>query len=488
MASSRTTQTALTIALSIFVMLAFALGVTTYLYFDKAEKAELAKNQASGDAAKSEEKARKTSEEMNRLREVIGVAADVPIDDVDTQLRTLVSGDFDGFKDEAPTYLKLLEWVRTEYRDKNTRVKTLDEEMKALAAQKDADVASAQTALQKAQEAEQQAAAQRDKEKTDFEERWKQHEEEQRKVAEAKSAADEKVRAMEGLKAEVEKGLDYMPPTRQAEYRAAIEAGDLIKQLDLLRFELRGRAKEIDRINGILSRLRVADPELQRTIADARPVNDRIDGFKGHIVSVDPRTETALVSCRTTAGLRPGLVLHVFPPDDPQPEFGTRKGVVEISDIEGPTLVRAVVRREDARNPILSGDGVSSSLWSGGFVPEIVIVGFADVDSDGGTDMAAFKGIVEKAGGKIVDAVAPNTAVVVDLGQPPSAQDGREVPGWPAEAKRRTRNLDSARVYNIRVTGLDGLLDMLGLDQESFRPGRLPKARGGVVGRLPERQ
>ncbi len=486
MAGNPRTNTALTIALSIFVMLAFALGVMTYIYFDKAEKAEEARAQATSEAARAETKARNIAEEMNQLREIIGVAAETPVDEIRTEFESFVSGDFEGFPRDTQTYLKLLEWVRQEYRDKNARVKTLAEEKTALEAQKKSEVDSAETAKQAAIVAEKNAAQQRDEEKADFEKRWKEHETEQAKVMDARRVAEERARDMDSLKAEIEKGLDYMPPSRRPEFRAAIESGELIKQLDLLRFELRGRAKEIDRLNAILSRLRVADPELQNIIADARPSNDRINGFKGHVVSIDPRTGTALVSCRTTAGLRPGLVLQVFPPDDPQPEFGTHKGVIEVSEIEGPTLLKTVLRREDPRNPILSGDGVSSSLWAGGVSPDVAIVGFVDLDGDGRSDLATLNAMVERAGGKIVDAVGPSTAIVVDLGQPPSSQDGRDVPGWPAEAKRRTRNLDSARTYNIRVTGVDGLLDMLGLEAGSFRPGQLPKERGGM-GRLPGR-
>jgi hypothetical protein len=487
MATSRSTvTTALTIALSIFVMLAFALGVTTYLYFDKSEKAEEARAQAVAEAARAETKARETAEQMNRLREIIGVAADLPVDTIDTEFNALVTGAFAGFRDEAPTYLKLLEWVRQEFRDKNTRVKTVEEEKKTLAAQKDAEVASAEKAKQDAIAAAQKAATERTQEKTDFDSRWKDHEAEQAKVMDARRVAEERARDMDSIKAEIEKGLDYMPPARKAEFRAAIQAGDLIKQLDLLRFELRLRAKEIENLNTVLAKVRVADPALQQQIADTRSDDDRIDGLNGHVVSIDPRTGTALVSCRTTAGLRTGLVLHVFPPGDPRPEFGRRKGVIEVSEVEGPSLVRALVRREDPRNPILSGDGVASSLWAGGGSPEIVIVGFVDMDSDGRSDIAALTTIIERAGGKIVDTVVPSTSMVVDLGQPRAGPDGRDVPGWPAEAKRRTRNLDSARTYNVRVTGIEGLLDMLGLDADSFRPGHLPKER--VVGRLPSRE
>lgn len=486
MAGSRSAPTALTIALSIFVMLAFALGVTTYMYFDKAEKAEATRAQATAEAARAETKTRETLDQMNRLREIIGVAADLPVDDIGTQFTALVTGDFAGFPGDTPTYLKLLEWVRQEFRDKHTKVKTVEEEKKTLAAQKDAEVASAEKAKQDALAAAQQALDTQTKDKADFDAKWTAHEAEQAKVMDARRVAEEHARQMDSLKAEVEKGLDYMPPNRRAEFRAAIEAGDLIKQLDLLRFELRIRAKEIETLNTVLAKLRVADPDLQKTIASARDADDRIDGLNGHIVSVDPRTGTALVSCQTTAGLRPGLVLQVFPPGDPRPEFGTHKAVIEITEVEGPTLVKAVLRRENARNPILTGDGVASSLWGGGGSPEIVIVGFTDLDGDTRSDLASLKATVEGAGGKVVDAVTPKTAVVVDLGQPATSLDDREVPGWPAEAKRRTRNLDSARIYSVRVTGIDGLLDMLGLEADSFRPGGMPKAR--AVGRLPARQ
>ena len=82
MASSRTTQNALLIALTIFVMLTFALGVTTYLYFAKADNAEAAKVAADAQAVQAETTSRQTADEMNTLRGIIGVAADVPIGDI----------------------------------------------------------------------------------------------------------------------------------------------------------------------------------------------------------------------------------------------------------------------------------------------------------------------------------------------------------------------------------------------------------------------
>jgi hypothetical protein len=486
MAGTRTAQTPLTIAVVIFFGLAFILGVTTYLYFDKAEKAELARSEATDQAAAAEAKAQKTDDDMRRLREIVGVAADVDVESIDTQMNGLFDGDFAGYSQDERSYLKLIEWLRQEYRDKNTRVKTVEEEKKSLAAQKAAELAAAEQAKQDALAAATAAKDTQSKEKADFEGRWKDHENELRKLSDARRTADEKSTDLEKLKAEIAKGLDYMSPARRTAFQAAITDGDSVKQLDVMRTELNGRRKTIADLNGLLAKLRVADPELQKEIAAARKADDRIDGFNGHVATVDPRTGTALISCRTTAGLRPGLVLHVFAPDDPRPEFGSRKAIVELTEVEGPTVARAVIRSENPRNPILPGDGVSSSLWAGGVAPDIVITGYADLDGDNRSDLAALQELVKRAGGRVVDAVAPNTALVVDLGQPPLAEDRREPPDWSAESKRRTRSLESAKAYNIRVSGIDELLDLLGLDAESYAPGRLPKARS--VGRLPARQ
>ena len=83
----------------------------------------------------------------------------------------------------------------------------------------------------------------------------------------------------------------------------------------------------------------------------------------------------------------------------------------------------------------------------------------------------------------MVESVATDTALIVDLGQPPLSTDGSEIPGWAAEAKRRDRALKTAKLYGTRVGGLESLLDMLGLDADSFEASRMP--RGRSAGRFP---
>lgn len=482
MAVNRTTQAALTIALSLFVILTFALGITTYLFFSKRQEADQAQQVATASAAEAQAAMQVTKDEMTTLRGIIGVGADVPIADVETGLAKLFEGDFQGFTGDEKSYLKLIEWLRAEFRSKSEAVKKAEESQKAGEAKATADVKAAQDALEAAKAAEAKAKADLDAATKQFAQNRGQHETQQSKLLDEKRSEEEKARDLESLKVQIVGVGEYLPPAR----RSGFETKKPEEQLELIRNELRNQSKEMTRLNELLTVARIADPEVQEAIAKLQPAADRIDGVDGRIADVDARSGTVLVSCRSTGGIRPGLVLHVFPPGSQRPQFGDRKAVIEVTEVEGPNLVRAVIRREDSRNPILTGDGVASSLWAPGVSPAIVIVGFADVDADGRSDAEALAELITKAGGRVVDGVATDTAMVVDLGQPATGENDAEVPGWANESKRRDRALKTAKLYGTRVGSLDTLLDMLGLEADSFAAGRLPRSR--TDGRFPARR
>jgi hypothetical protein len=482
MAANRTTQAALTIALSLFVMLTFALAVTTYLFFTKRQEADQAQQAATTSAAQAQAEMQATKDEMATLRGIIGVAADAPIADVETGLAKLFEGDFQGFAGDEKSYLKLIEWLRAEFRAKSDAVKKAEAEKMAAAAKADADVKAAVDAQKLAETAATDAKDALRKATEDFRSKWDGHEEKQGKLLKEKQSEEEKARKLESLRLQIAAVKEYLPPARQVGFAE----DEPEQQLEKIRNELRNQSKAIARLNDLLSAARIADPEVQQVIADMRPAGDRIDGFDGRVTNVDPRSGTALVSCRSTAGIRPGLVLHAFPPGEQRPQFGDRKAVLEVTQVEGPNLVRAAIRREDPRDPILAGDGVSSSLWTPGVAPAIVIVGFADVDADSRSDAKILSDLVTKAGGRVVESVGADTALVVDLGMPPPAADGSQDPDFAAETKRRDRELKTANLYGTRKGSLDTLLDMLGLDADSFTEARLPRSQS--VGRFPARR
>ena len=472
------TQQALSIALSLFVMLTFALGVTTYLFFTKRQEADQAQQTATTAAAEAQAAMQATKDEMATLRGIIGVAADMPIADVETGLAKLFEGDFQGFAGDEKSYLKLIEWLRAEFRTKSEAVTKAEAEAKAAQTKAATDVKAAQDALAAAKEAEATAVAGLKAAKDDFDQKRTAHEAQQDKLLTEKRTEEDKARDLANLKLQIAGVGEYLPPAR----RVGLDAKKPEEQLEIIRNELRNQTKEITRLNELLSAARIADPAVQKVIAEMQPEADRIDGVDGRVIDVDPRSGTVLVSCRSTGGIRSGLVLHVFPPAGQRPQFGDRKAMVEVTEVEGPNLLRAVVRQQDTRDPILAGDGVASSLWGPGMSPAIVIVGFADVDADGRSDTEALTELVTKAGGRVVNDVAADTALIVDLGMPAADGEGAEGSGE-KEGKRRERVLKTAKLYGTRVGSLESLLDMLGLDADSFGSARLPRSR--ATGRFP---
>ena len=234
--------------------------------------------------------------------------------------------------------------------------------------------------------------------------------------------------------------------------------------------ELKNREAAIKELNAVLARLRVADPALQDLVLGATPQDDRMDSLDGRVVSVNESDHTVLLSFDSTRGMRPGLVLLVFDPGDARPRIGDRKAAVEITEVESGALARARVRRDSDGNLVLPGDAVATSLWSPGATPEIVIVGF--MPGAGGSDL---KDRVERTGARLADQVTPQTSIVVDAGLP-SANDiasgiASEWTKKPVNETLRRRALERAKEVGVRVVGIDGLLDMLGLDRAAVAGG-----------------
>jgi hypothetical protein len=469
MATTNPTVYRLTIALIVFVLLTFILTITTYLFF-KQRMDEQTKAVAAEKAQSDKQQALMAAQqEVQKLREIIGAAEGVTVETIETDLNTLFTKDFAGFNEEPKSYGKLVAWLRGQFRDKDKAVQSAKTDNDTLKKETDRRIADAAARQKAAEDGKNDAEAKRQKQEQDYQTRWTGHEAEQTKLREQKEAAEKQANRLELLIAEIASGGQYLPANRQKDFTSKEAAED---KLDVIYAELRDRAKVIDEQNRILASLRVADRGLQETVLAATPKDDRIDGFDGRVLSVDERERSVLVSCESTRGIRPGMILHVFQPDEGRPQAGDRKGVVEVTAIEGPSLLRARIRRDSNRTPILAGDGVATSLWAAGTSPEVVIVGWVNLDDVGDADRGRLVDLVTRAGGRVVDAVTPMTSLVVDAGKPP-AERGDE--GFAEEARRQARSLATAKQYGVRVVGIDALLDMLGLSRSALASDRLPR-------------
>ena len=463
----------LSIALIVFVLLTFVLTFATYFMFKqrmdeqlKAEVAEKAVSEKQGELLEAQQ-------DLEKFRQVVGEQEGTPAQTTEDNFNKLLADEFAGFNEDPKSYAKLVGWLRGQMRTKDESVQT------AVGKAKDAEAAATKSSAEAA-ETEKTAAAevqaakqQQDDAKKAFDAQWAGHEAEQKKLLDGKETAEQKSKRLEMLISKIADGGQYLSSNRQKDFAQRETAED---QLGVIYAELRDRAKAIEEQNKILAGLRVADRKLQEKVLASTPNDDRIDGLDGRILLVNETTRSVLVSCSSTRGIRPGMVLHVFPPDDSRPQLGDRKGTVEVTDIEGPSLVRASIRRDSIRTPIVTGDGVATSLWTAGVAPEVVIVGFVNLDNDGAADNKRLAEIVERAGARVAQSVSTMTAMVVDGGKPPPQSGEREVEAFAEEARRQRRSVEAAKQFGVKVVGIDALLDMLGLTRESVTATRLPRA------------
>lgn len=477
------------IALIVFAMLSFVLAVTTYLFFQQRTDALKQRDAATTELAAAQREQRTATSENERLRAVIGMTKDTA-DTIEAERNQLFERQFAAYTDGEKSFVKLVQWLNDAVVELNKEKLDLQQQKESL---EDEMKKAVEQAAQDRQRAEQQATSARadqQKQSDDFSSQRADTVRQMEEIRVRQQEADARAEQLQALVAGIaELGPFLTNDVRELTVGAKTrDSGDRrtrfekeetdTEKLKIVREELQFAEQTIQRLNTTLDRLRVADPELQRIVREAVSKDDRIDGFDGRIVDVDETDRTVLLSTPSTAGMRPGLLLSVFDPSDPRPREGDRKAVVEVVQVEGPGVARARIKGGFTRQPILSGDGIATSLWAPGTTAEVVIVGYVDFL---GTpdDTAQLVRLVERSGARVVEDVTSRTRLVVDAG-PPRADvlAGGRVRNWRKPEQDRQKNaVQEARTLGVRVVGLDGLFDMLGLDPAELRGGRLPGVR-----------
>jgi len=482
MAANRTLTT-LSIALIVFVMLTFMLAVTTYLFFkQKLDAVSLAETN-SKEAQRLQAELNDLTKAFDRVRTIIGTEKDTA-DTIEAEQNEWLTTRFSEFQEENKSYRSLIDWLEKKRADANIETANLVARNEKLTADTERAVKQAADEKSTAEQARDAAVASQKKDADDFSSRRGEHEKSLEGVVAEQKKALAQSEQTQAIVEELRKLGPLLSPEARRRYETAPadtnEPEPWPERVRLVLRELTDREKAIRELNSQLSNLRLADSmvvapnvrpgdPLQRAVASSLPLDERIEGFDGRIVDVDERDRTAVISLPTTAGLRPGLLLAVYGPDDPRPQVGDRKAMVQITSVENATLARAVIREDDLERMILPGDGVATSLWRPGQSPEIVIVGFLDLGSGLKQSTAAINALVERSGATLSDTVTPRTAAVVDAG-PPQAADaaaGRAAVWRPADETRRKTTVDRAKALGIRVIGIDALYDLLGIDREA---------------------
>lgn len=478
MAASRTTVIqSLSIALIVFVMLTFVLAVTTYLFFMQKEQEVAKVIEANRLADEANEKLDEASAEKERLQKIIGFA-ELSLEEVENETATTLQTKFgDYMKEEKPedrSYDLLVKKLKESADEKDKTVLTLQDEKEQLRAEVEAVRKAGEEKAAALQKNLTDAQAKADREKKELERAVARQQEERQALTSKYDSALEESTDLKRLQEKVAEAAAVLSSGR----RVAGEKPE--DQITAMVNAIRERDREIFLANETLATLRAKDPAVQKAVRDAIPEDDRIDGFDGRVVSVNEADRTVLILADSTRGMRPGLILSVYGPDDPTPPFGADKGMVEVVAIEGPTLARARIRRDATANPILGGDGVATNLWTPGESFEAVIVGYVQLDGDSGTDLDRLRELIESVGGSVAPLASAQTTMVIDGGTPRSIA-GKAVENWrKLDEQRRDDQLKEARRLGLKVVGLDPFLRMMGLERDSLDANRLPAVAGAA--------
>lgn len=140
----------------------------------------------------------------------------------------------------------------------------------------------------------------------------------------------------------------------------------------------------------------------------------------GHVILIDDLSRVVHLNIGSDEHVYQGLTFSVYNRGELVPKDGKGKAEVEVFDV-AKTYSAARIINSSVRKPILQGDIVANLIWDSDKSNVFVIAGDFDLDNDGRTDpngAAGIKGLIERWGGRVADAVTINTDFVV-LGQQP---------------------------------------------------------------------
>lgn len=202
------------------------------------------------------------------------------------------------------------------------------------------------------------------------------------------------------------------------------------QQVQTLLTQLDGEKNNVKTLNqellGTKAELATAEDMAKRSqeeLAKVKPPPDReVAAFKsdGEILLVDDGAKTVHLNIGSANRVYQGLTFSVYDRNAPIPKDGKGKAEIEVFDV-AKNYSAARVLRSETKRPILQGDIVANLIWDSSKTNVFVVAGDFDVNGDGGIDADAadkIKGLVEKWGGKVADAISIDTHYLVLGNQP----------------------------------------------------------------------
>jgi hypothetical protein len=197
----------------------------------------------------------------------------------------------------------------------------------------------------------------------------------------------------------------------------------LSQQLDQTKNDLKTTNEKLLKTQAELKLAQGMLQKAQQEVARIMPGPDRdVRAYQpdGRVILVDDQAKVVHLDIGSDKHVYPGLTFGVYSRGEAVPPNGKGKAEVEVFDV-AKTYSAARIVNPNVQNPILPGDTVANLIWDCNRPNVFVVAGDFDLDNNGSIDpdgAAKIKALIEKWGGKVVDAVTIDTDYVL-LGQPP---------------------------------------------------------------------
>ncbi|HZZ74121.1 MAG TPA: hypothetical protein VFE24_17845 [Pirellulales bacterium] len=349
----------LQIALIIFVMLTMILAVTTYLFFQSADKSgrEAAANLASQTKAIQDAAAISVNDEA--LKKMMGYASDVGVDkiqedftkDMATYGSTVPQAENKQYRFLVPYYVAALNKKSAELADLQDQNKALSTQLAAITTANQNEVTAYHTS---ADTMTKDLGGERTKFAAD---------------RQALTAARDQ---MSGLKDQAEKALND-----------AIDAS----------------RKKVDEVNGLLVK---ANDQMRSALENFKKKGQtEFEIAQGKVIWINQATRTVTINLGQQDGLRKQITFGVYDGTSTNINKSQKKGSIEVIQLDGAHSALCRILDDDLKNPLMPGDVIYTPVWQPGHTEHFAMAGFFDIDGDGKSDRQRIHDMVIANGGVV---------------------------------------------------------------------------------------
>ena len=438
------------VLLILFVMLAIAGGVGTYLGVTSANAAHEKMEEA--------QKAKKEQEQFTKVAEMVTDAVlaysgaggtETTIEQAE-DLVTQVNRQGESNTVVKAQFSDPLNTVKANYdadmKDAPKNVQT----WRALATFLVGTVSSKNKTIQEKDLQIRQTKSEADSKVKEAEDRTKVAEKE---AADAKSALEREKMDFDRKVAELNTQLDQVKQTTNTNLVTVQEKLQKVQENEKqLRSVITVREETIAQQSNIIERYRRTDFEIP----------------DGRITSVNAASKVVWLNLGYLDALPNQIKFSVYDSQAAELNETAKKGEIKIQRIVGPHTAEAIITNKDETNPILPDDFVFTSTWTPGQRTKYFLAGFFDLDGDGKSDQERVKALLIRSGGEIVGelkqdgtttggAIDPNLRFLVHGGV-------SEDPNFNQEIAKVSKKANDNGVKSI---GIDLLLTNLGLGSEA---------------------